>query len=182
MILKHCLLGITAILCAASLAAILVQNGPLNVASGQREILLQTTQSWNGKPYTHYPSGQPQLTTIKLTIPPHTALPWHTHPFPNVVYVLSGSLTLHDKASDKTLVVHQGQAVGESVDDIHRGEVANPQYCSSLMPALRASQPRFPRREKKQSADSGRERRSDNDYFPHFGNAEDLKRVDDPGR
>jgi len=122
MILKHRILGIIAILGAASLATILAQNEPLNVASGNREILLQTTQSWNGKPYTHYPTGQPQLTTIKLTIPPHTALPWHTHPFPNVVYVLSGSLTLQDKASGKTLVVHQGQAVGESVDDIHRGE------------------------------------------------------------
>jgi len=122
MILKYRILGITAILCAASLAAVLAQNGPQNVASGHREILLQTTQSWNGKPYTHYPAGQPQLTTIKLTIAPHTALPWHTHPFPNVVYVLSGALTLQDKASGKTLVVHQGQAVGESVDDIHRGE------------------------------------------------------------
>jgi quercetin dioxygenase-like cupin family protein len=107
---------------AASMAFMVAESGPLNVASGHREILLQTTQSWNGKPYTHYPTGQPQLTTIKLTIEPHTALPWHTHPFPNVVYVLSGSLTLHDKASGKTHVVHQGEAVGESVDDIHRGE------------------------------------------------------------
>jgi len=115
-------IGITAIITAASLTAILAQTQTNSVASGQREILLQTTQSWNGKPYTHYPTGQPQLTTIKLTIAPHTALPWHTHPFPNVVYVLSGSLTLHDKASGKTHVVHQGQAVGESVDDVHRGE------------------------------------------------------------
>jgi len=44
------------------------------------------------------------------------------HPFPNFVYVLSGTLTLRDKASGKTRVVHRGQAVGESVDDIHRGE------------------------------------------------------------
>jgi quercetin dioxygenase-like cupin family protein len=111
--------GITAI-AIASLAVALAQMNTL--ASGQREILLQTTQSWNGKPYTHYPTGQPQLTTIRLTIAPHTALPWHTHPSPNVVYVLSGTLTLHDKASGKTLVMHQGQAVGESVDDVHRGE------------------------------------------------------------
>jgi quercetin dioxygenase-like cupin family protein len=111
-----------AMLAAASVTGIVAQSGPLKVASGHREVLLQTTQSWNGKPYTHYPVGQPQLTTIKLTIAPHTALPWHTHPFPNVVYVLSGTLTLHDKASGKTQVVHQGQAVGESVDDIHRGE------------------------------------------------------------
>jgi quercetin dioxygenase-like cupin family protein len=122
MISRYRIGGITAIISAASLTVVLAQSGPQNVASGHREILLQTTQSWNGKPYTHYPTGKPQLTTIKLTIAPHTALPWHTHPFPNVVYVLSGSLTLHDRASDKTLVVHQGQAVGESVDDVHRGE------------------------------------------------------------
>ena len=104
------------------LIPVLAQSGSLHVASGQREILLQTTQSWNGKPYLHYPSGQPQLTTIKVTLAPHTALPWHTHPFPNSVYVLSGTLTLRDRDDGKTLMVHQGQAVGESVDLVHRGE------------------------------------------------------------
>jgi quercetin dioxygenase-like cupin family protein len=122
MISKYRIFAITAMLCGASLTFILAQNRAQNVASGHRDILLQTTQSWNGKPYTHYPTGQPQLTTIKLTIASHTALPWHTHPFPNVVYVLSGTLTLHDRDSGKTLLVHQGQAVGESVDDVHRGE------------------------------------------------------------
>jgi len=111
-----------AMLAGACLTAMVAQSDPTTVASAQREILLQANQSWNGKRYTHYPKGQPQLTTIKMTIAPHTALPWHTHPFPNVVYVLSGTLTLRDKASGKTQVVHQGQAVGESVDDIHRGE------------------------------------------------------------
>jgi quercetin dioxygenase-like cupin family protein len=121
MIFRYHSIGIT-VIAAASLTALIVQTRANSVASGHREILLQTTQSWNGKPYTHYPTDRPQLTTIKLTIAPHTALPWHTHPFPNVVYVLSGSLTLHDRASGKTQVVHQGQAVGESVDDVHRGE------------------------------------------------------------
>jgi quercetin dioxygenase-like cupin family protein len=114
-----------AILLVASVTPLLAQNAPLKVQTGQREILLQTGQSWNGKPYTHYPAGQVQLTTLKVTLAPHTALPWHTHPFPNSVYVLSGTLTLHDKASGKTLVVHQGQAVGESVDDVHRGEAGD---------------------------------------------------------
>jgi quercetin dioxygenase-like cupin family protein len=121
MIFKYSAVGIVAMV-VGSLMTIVAQNSANTVASGHREILLETTQSWNGKPYTHYPTGQPQLTTIKLTIAPHTALPWHTHPFPNVVYVLLGTLILRDKASGKTLVVYQGQAVGESVDDIHRGE------------------------------------------------------------
>jgi quercetin dioxygenase-like cupin family protein len=122
MISKYRTAGIVTLLAGASLTVILAQNAAIRVATGQREVLLQATQSWNGKPYTHYPTGQPQLTTLKVTIAPHTALPWHTHPFPNSVYVLSGTLTLHDRDSGKTLVVHQGQAVGESVDDVHRGE------------------------------------------------------------
>ncbi|MGC1294162.1 MAG: cupin domain-containing protein [Alloacidobacterium sp.] len=114
--------GIAAMLAGVSVMAAATHTSTNNVARGRREIVLETTKSWNGKPYTHYPTGQPQLTTIKLTLAPHTALPWHTHPFPNSVYVLSGTLTLEDRDSGKTLVVHQGQAVGESVDDVHRGE------------------------------------------------------------
>ena len=122
MTLKYRTAGIAAILAGAGLTAVVAANDDKTVASADRKILLQTAESWNGKPYTHYPTGQPQLTTIQMTIAPHTALPWHTHPFPNSVYVLSGTLTLRDKASGKTQVVHKGQAVGESVDDIHRGE------------------------------------------------------------
>jgi quercetin dioxygenase-like cupin family protein len=117
--------GILLLLAVASSAPLVAQSTPLKVQPGQREVLLQTEKSWNGKQYTQYPAGQVQLTTLKVTLAPHTALPWHTHPFPNVVYVLSGTLTLHDKASGKTLVVHQGEAVGESVDDVHRGEAGD---------------------------------------------------------
>jgi quercetin dioxygenase-like cupin family protein len=121
--------GVRTLVLAGGLAAmasiVAAQKAPAKVATAQRETLLQTTQSWNGKPYTHYPIGQPQLTTLKVTIAPHTSLPWHSHPIPNAVYVLSGTLTLHDRAGGKTLVVHQGQAVGESVDDVHRGEAGD---------------------------------------------------------
>jgi quercetin dioxygenase-like cupin family protein len=114
---------------AGSLTAItsivVAQEAPTKVATAELQTLLRTTQSWNGKAYTHYPTGQPQLITLKVTVAPHTSLPWHSHPIPNVVYVLSGTLTLHDRASGKTLVVHQGQAVGESVDDVHRGEAGD---------------------------------------------------------
>src|ERR1700675_531302 len=116
-VLAGCLTAVTSIVDA--------QEAPAKVATAQRETLLQTTQSWNGKPYTHYPTGHRQLTTLKVTIAPHTSLPWHSHPIPNALYVLSGTLTLHDRASGKTLVVHQGQAVAESVDDVHRGEAGD---------------------------------------------------------
>src|SRR5277367_5650773 len=124
-ILKYRAAALTAIIAGASLSVLHAQDDGKNVATAHRDILLQAHQSWNGQPYTHYPTGQPELTMIKLTIAPHTALPWHTHPIPNAVYVLSGTLTLHDRASGKTLVVHQGQAVAESVDDVHRGEAGD---------------------------------------------------------
>lgn len=91
------------------------------VKSAHGDILVQDTKSWNGKSYEAYPGGTPQLTVLKMTIPAHTALPWHTHPFPNAGYVLSGQLTIQDRASGKEQTFKTGQAFTESVNDVHRG-------------------------------------------------------------
>ncbi|MFP3541729.1 cupin, partial [Pseudomonas sp. SIMBA_044] len=40
----------------------------------QVEQLLKTGQSWDSTPYAAYPAGQPEITVLKITIPPHTAL------------------------------------------------------------------------------------------------------------
>jgi quercetin dioxygenase-like cupin family protein len=118
--------AIVVLTAATSLSSAYAQNGAQSaaktVASAQREVLLKADHSWNGVPYTQYSKGRPELTMLKLTIAPHTALPWHTHPFPNAAYVLSGTLTVHDKVSGKTKVFHQGEAFAETVDDVHRGE------------------------------------------------------------
>ena len=111
-----------AILAGVFVGSLQAQNDGKTVQTAHREILLQADHSWNGKPYTKYPAGQPELTMIKLTIAPHTVLPWHTHPFPNAGYVLSGTLTVHDRESGKTKTYHQGEAFAETGDDVHRGE------------------------------------------------------------
>lgn len=122
--IRHCAAAL-AILATTSLSSAYAQNETGKVAAAQRQVLLQADHSWNGTPYTHYPKGRPQLTMLKLTLAPHTKLPWHTHPFPNAGYVLSGTLTVHDKVSGKTRVFHQGEAFAETVDDIHRGETGD---------------------------------------------------------
>ncbi len=95
---------------ACSLSVIAPTQGHAQeTASAHADHLLKADRSWNGKPYTHYPSGQPTLMMIKLTIPPHTALPWHTHPVPNAGYVLQGQLTIQDKASGASHVFHQAR-------------------------------------------------------------------------
>jgi len=121
MTFKYRTAALTAISVWTSLAALHAQDDSKNVATAHRDILLQADGSWNGKAYTRYPTGQPELTMLKVTIPANTALPWHTHPFPNAVYVLSGTLTLEDRDSGKSKVFHQGDAFAESVDDVHRG-------------------------------------------------------------
>ncbi|HZD76898.1 MAG TPA: cupin domain-containing protein [Acidobacteriaceae bacterium] len=120
--IRHRTAALAVVIAATCLSSSFAQSATDTIASAQREVLLQADQSWNGQPYTHYPKGQPQLTMLKLTIAPHTKLPWHTHPFPNAAYVLSGTLTVHDKISGKTKVFHQGEAFAETVNDIHRGE------------------------------------------------------------
>ena len=91
----------------------------------KREVLVESDHSWNGTKYPNYPTGAPQLTVLKLTIAANSKLPWHTHPFPNSCYVLSGELTVHDKESGKSATYHQGEAFAESVDRVHRGETGN---------------------------------------------------------
>jgi hypothetical protein len=53
----------------------------------QIETLQQGGSSWDKKPYIAYPSAPPQLTILRITIPPNHALPWHTHPMPIAAYV-----------------------------------------------------------------------------------------------
>lgn len=90
-------------------------------APAQKQILLKATEAWNGSAYVRYPPGRPQLTTLKLTIAPHTALPWHTHPFPEVGYVASGAITIEDGRTGKHRTFRTGQAFAETVNAVHRG-------------------------------------------------------------
>ena len=59
------------------IAAVLLASFPLGFAASedtsspiQVEPLIQSTSSWDGTPYKTYPAGQPQITVLKITIPP----------------------------------------------------------------------------------------------------------------
>ena len=83
--------------------------------------ILQTTESWDGQNYQSYPTGQPQLTVLRITIPPNTALHWHHHPVISVGYVLSGHLTIEKRDTGERTIVRAGETVAESVQTTHRG-------------------------------------------------------------
>jgi quercetin dioxygenase-like cupin family protein len=83
--------------------------------------LLQTTRSWDGREYTRYVTGQPEITILRISIPPNTALDWHEHPMISAGYVVSGQITLEIRDTRQRKTLHAGQALAESVDTIHRG-------------------------------------------------------------
>jgi quercetin dioxygenase-like cupin family protein len=85
------------------------------------EELLSSGSAWNGKAYEKYPEGKPHLTVMKMHFDANTTLPWHTHPMPNVAYIISGSLTIEDKVTGESRKFTAGEAFNESIDDIHRG-------------------------------------------------------------
>ena len=117
--MRNLRIPLLAALLAAGAAAAQAQ-APVT-ATAPKDVLLQADHSWNGAAYTAYPKGRPELTTLKLTIPAHTALPWHIHPVPNAGYVLSGTLTIQDRQSGKSHTYRTGEAFAETVNDVHRG-------------------------------------------------------------
>lgn len=83
--------------------------------------LLETERSWDGSLYQKYPAGTPQLSVLKITIPPHSSLPWHEHLIPNAAYVLNGVLTVEKKATGETRTLKAGEVLPEMVGSAHRG-------------------------------------------------------------
>src|SRR5258707_12436939 len=67
---------------------------PLTQSQVKTGKVLETTGSWDGVKYGAYPTGQPQVTLLKIFIQPHITLDWHCHPFINVAYVLCGTFTV----------------------------------------------------------------------------------------
>jgi len=89
------------------------------------ETLLRATSSWDGVPYRAYPAGPPEVTLLRLTIPAHTNLPWHTHPMPNAAYVVSGEITVEKKSDGTTRLLKAGDVLAEMVDATHRGRTGS---------------------------------------------------------
>ena len=92
-----------------------------NQLAVERPILLSMSSLWDGEPYQSYPSGQPELSVLKITLTPHAQLEWHSHPIPSAAYIVSGKLTLERKRDGKKRGFSAGQAVSETVNTFHRG-------------------------------------------------------------
>ncbi|WP_231702172.1 cupin domain-containing protein [Desulfoplanes formicivorans] len=92
----------------------------LNEQSVTVDVLTKTTSSWNGETLPAYPNGQPEVTILKIEIPPKMKLPLHEHPVINAGVLLKGELTVVT-TDNKTLHLKAGDPIVEVVDSLHYG-------------------------------------------------------------
>ncbi|MDP4611078.1 MAG: cupin domain-containing protein [Opitutales bacterium] len=84
------------------------------------EILAQSDRSWDGVKLPAYPTEDPQMSVVKVTIPPHSKLKWHKHPSMNAGYMISGEI-LVTAEDGQTRVVKAGEGLIEMVNTWHYG-------------------------------------------------------------
>jgi quercetin dioxygenase-like cupin family protein len=84
------------------------------------ETLARTSESWNSQPLPNYLTGTPEITILRITIPPGTQLPLHKHPVINAGVLTAGELTVLTEDGD-VLHLEAGDAIVEVVDKWHYG-------------------------------------------------------------
>jgi len=109
------------LLFAVCLALLLSQNASAEEANGVRvDVLSKSGSSWNGEALPVYPEGKPEITILKITIPPGAFLPLHEHPVINAGVLLRGVLTVVTE-NGGILHLKAGEAIIEVVNTWHSG-------------------------------------------------------------
>ena len=85
------------------------------------ETLVKTSKSWDGVVLQSYMQGSPEVTILKITIPPKTKLALHEHPIINAGVLLKGELTVTTE-NGEILHLKEGEAIVEVVNKWHYGE------------------------------------------------------------
>lgn len=84
------------------------------------DVLAKASISWDGKKLLEYAKGRPQITILKIKIPPKTKLPLHKHPVINAGVLLKGELTVITEEGEE-LHLKAGDAIIEVVNKWHYG-------------------------------------------------------------
>ncbi|MEJ2697287.1 MAG: cupin domain-containing protein [Candidatus Sulfobium sp.] len=101
---------------------ILSSNVPAGHMDSVRvDTLAKTTSSWDGSRLPDYPEGTPEITILRIKIPPGVKLPLHKHPVINAGVLLSGELTVVTE-DNKTLHLKAGDPIVEVVNKWHYGK------------------------------------------------------------
>ena len=85
------------------------------------DVLAKASLSWDGNHLPDYPKGSPELTILRIKIPPGAQLPLHKHTVINAGVLLSGELTVITE-DNRTLHLKAGESIVEVVDKWHYGK------------------------------------------------------------
>lgn len=92
-----------------------------DVKSVKVDVLAKTSSSWDGGTLPDFPKGKPEVTILRITIPPGAHLPLHEHPVINAGLLLSGELTVETE-DKKILYLKAGDSIVEVVNTWHSGK------------------------------------------------------------
>lgn len=85
------------------------------------EVLTKVTSSWDGNDLPSYAKGKPEVSILKIVIPPGASTTFHKHPAINAGVLISGELTV--VTEDKlTLNMKAGDTIVEVVNRWHYGK------------------------------------------------------------
>lgn len=82
--------------------------------------LIKSELSWNGDSLPNYPTANPEISILKITIPAHSELPLHYHPVINAGVLLKGELFVIDEDGNE-LTMKAGDPIVEVVNKKHLG-------------------------------------------------------------
>ena len=85
------------------------------------DVLAKTSLSWDGSPLPDYPKGAPEITILRIKIPPGVQLVLHDHPIINAGLLLEGELTVVTE-DNKMLHLKAGDSIVEVVNKRHYGK------------------------------------------------------------
>ena len=90
------------------------------------ETLAKSTKEWDGDTLPSYPTSQPEITVLRITVPAGVMLPLHTHPVINAAVIIQGKLELSLQDGTKR-IFNSGDALIEVVNTVHTGKSLGPE-------------------------------------------------------
>ena len=88
------------------------------------DVLAKSSFSWDGSHLPSYSTGVPEITILRITIPPDTQLPLHKHSHINAGVLLKGKLTVTTE-NGYTFYLKSGDSIVETVNKWHYGKNEN---------------------------------------------------------
>lgn len=82
--------------------------------------LAKSSDAWDDKPLPHYPTGQPEITVLKIIIPEGKKTPLHFHSVINAAVLQKGEVDVH-MLDGEMKKLKAGDAFIEVVDKAHWG-------------------------------------------------------------